>query len=433
MLALLAALAFSPTADAFCGTYVGGVEDTLTNRVSNVVMVREGDKTTITMTGDVSAGVGEFGMLVPVPGDVEDVKVLEDLTLLDRIDRYAGPRLVSYTCEDLHGAVASGFSANSSSSFGCEGVMEGIQDQLMKEILEQVSGHLGLDLSFGEGDYDLELLEPASVAELGVWATTNGWQLDPGAAAVLERQVRQDTKYLAVTVDLDDDVPVRRQMLKPIQFSYTSDSFSLPIELGAAHAEEVQDVVLHVITDTWDGQVGVSNYPEFQVEDECLFRDEDESFTDFYSRQIKQGYHAAGGEAAWTMEYVWAPAKCDPCPDEGPLDEETMRAVGYEGHVGSAVLTRIRARFHPDFVRGDLVLYGSGLSGQEQLRYVLHDPALESDFPICEEGWSPEPGSCEDEPTDPVPAGGPALPAGALVVGLVALVRRRMERAISHT
>jgi hypothetical protein len=372
-------------------------------------------------------------MLVPVPGDVEDVEVLEDLTLIDRVDRYAGPRLVSLTCEDLAGATGLG-GASASTSFGCSGVARSIQDQLLREILDQVSGQLGLDLSFGAGDYDIEVLAPGPVEELGVWAAANGWALDPDAAGILARQVRHDTKYLAVKVDLDDGLPVGRQMLKPIRFSYHSDSFSLPIELGAAHAEEVQDVVLHVITDSWDGQVGVSNYPEFDVEAECLFRDEFEDFTEFYARQIKQGYHAVGGEAAWTTEYVWAPAKCDPCPEEGPLDEETLRAVGYEGDVGQATLTRIRARFHPEFVRGDLALYGSGLAGQQQLRYVLHDPALESDFPVCEEGWSLEPGSCDDEPVDPMPAGGgPALPAGALAVALLTALRRKMERAISHT
>ena len=73
MIPLLAALALTPTADAFCGTYVGGTEEDLTNRVSNVVMVRQGNRTTTTMTGDVSEDADDFGILIPVPGDVEGI------------------------------------------------------------------------------------------------------------------------------------------------------------------------------------------------------------------------------------------------------------------------------------------------------------------------------------------------------------------------
>ena len=424
MIPLLAALALTPTADAFCGTYVGGTEEDLTNRVSNVVMVRQGNRTTITMSGDVSEGADDFGILIPVPGDVEGVRVLEDLTLLDRVDRYASPRLVSYTCEDLHGFGASGFDADASGA-GCGSIMQSIQAQLMKDILEHAAGQLGLDLSFGGGQYDIDVLAPQSLTELGTWAMVNGWRIDPDAAAILTRQVRDDTKYIAVKVSLDEDLPEGRKVLKPIQFSYTSNGFSLPIELGAAHAERVQDVVLHVITDASGGQVGISNYPEFQVEDECLFRDEEESFTDFYTRQIAQGYQDSGGEAAWTTEYVWAPEKCDPCPEEGAIDEETLHALGFEGSGGSAVLTRLRARFHPDSVRGDLALYSSGISAQEQLRYILHDPGLESDFPICEEGWAPDPGTCDGTTSEPTPAGIPQQgTAGLLLLGLIVAARR---------
>ena len=63
---------------------------------------------------------------------------------------------------------------------------------------------------------------------------------------------------------------------------------------------------------------------------------------------------------------------------------------------------------------------------QQQQRFILHDASLESDFPICGEGWAPDPGTCDDAaPMAPAPAGLPLLPLGGLVAGLGAVFRRR--------
>lgn len=411
---LLLAL-LTPAAHAFCGTYVGPAGAALTNQTSTMVVVREGARTTVTMAGDAAGDAAAFGMLVPVPGEVRDARLLDDLSLLDRVDRYAGPRLVSYTCDDLErqgvGAAA------------CGAVTDRVRAMATAAALDTARGALGT-LPLAQGGATLDVLGPGAV---DAWVADRGWELDPAARRLLEASLSDTSRLLAVSVDLDQGL-ASGQWLKPLQFSYDSDSLSLPIELGALHSPGIQDVVVHVITGPGQGAVAISNLPEFEVESECLVREEGGwgvGLDDFYADAVDDAFEHAGGEAAWTTEYTWAPAKCDPCPDEGPLDVEVLRDLGYEGDPTQATLTRLRARFRPDAARGGLALYESGLTGTLQRRYIQHRPELESSFPICGEGWAPDPGECAVDTGAPAPAGLPALPGVALLALAGAATRRR--------
>ena len=104
-LTLLAALLAPSAASAFCGTYVGGAGSELYNAKSEIVVVREGTRTTLTLVNDVESTTADFAMLIPVPiilGE-EDVRVI-DPEAIATIDQYTQPRLVEYTCENMHGA-----------------------------------------------------------------------------------------------------------------------------------------------------------------------------------------------------------------------------------------------------------------------------------------------------------------------------------------
>src|SRR5947199_9475348 len=57
----------SQNANAFCGFYVAKADATLFNKTSQVILVRDGDKTTITMSSDFEGSVKDFAMVVPVP------------------------------------------------------------------------------------------------------------------------------------------------------------------------------------------------------------------------------------------------------------------------------------------------------------------------------------------------------------------------------
>ncbi len=95
--ALLGALAVSTQASAFCGFYVAKADTGLFNESSKVVLVRDGDRTVITMANDYQGDPTEFAMVIPVPTVITKQQVhISNTALLDHIDAYTAPRLVEY-------------------------------------------------------------------------------------------------------------------------------------------------------------------------------------------------------------------------------------------------------------------------------------------------------------------------------------------------
>src|SRR3982750_2938268 len=102
LLVASAALCVPPApADPFCGFYVGGADTKLYNNATMVVLMREGQRTVLSMQNNYQGPPENFAMVVPVPVVLqkENVKTL-DRTIFDRVDQLAAPRLVEYWEED---------------------------------------------------------------------------------------------------------------------------------------------------------------------------------------------------------------------------------------------------------------------------------------------------------------------------------------------
>src|SRR5262245_20734374 len=93
----LLSLAVSGGALAFCGFFVAGSNAKLTNNASQVVLLRRGNHTTMTMSNNYQGPPESFAMVVPVPVVLheENVKTLAP-DVFDHIDSLSAPRLVEY-------------------------------------------------------------------------------------------------------------------------------------------------------------------------------------------------------------------------------------------------------------------------------------------------------------------------------------------------
>src|SRR3954463_8190053 len=100
--AMAAAMAWSSaTIAAFCGFYVGKADTKLFNRASQVVLVRDGDRTVMTMASDFEGDLKEFAIVIPVPTFLTREQIhVGDKALVDHLDAYSAPRLVEYFDED---------------------------------------------------------------------------------------------------------------------------------------------------------------------------------------------------------------------------------------------------------------------------------------------------------------------------------------------
>ena len=88
-------------ASAFCGFYVARADTKLYNKASRVVLVRDGDRTVLTMANDFKGDPKEFAIVVPVPTFIRREQIhVTDQAILDHLDAYSAPRLVEYHDDD---------------------------------------------------------------------------------------------------------------------------------------------------------------------------------------------------------------------------------------------------------------------------------------------------------------------------------------------
>src|SRR5947208_5928072 len=84
-------------AHAFCGFYVAKGNAKLFNHASQVVIVRDQDKTVMTMANDFQGSVRDFAVVIPVPTKIERGQIhVAEKALIDHLDAYSAPRLVEY-------------------------------------------------------------------------------------------------------------------------------------------------------------------------------------------------------------------------------------------------------------------------------------------------------------------------------------------------
>src|SRR2546426_10175446 len=99
--ALAVALTGALPAHAFCGFFVGKADGQLFNKSSQVAIVRDGNRTVITMGNDFQGEMTEFALVVPVPSVISRDQIHDgERRLLARIRRLYAPRLVETRDED---------------------------------------------------------------------------------------------------------------------------------------------------------------------------------------------------------------------------------------------------------------------------------------------------------------------------------------------
>ena len=87
----------TPAVLGFCGFYVAKADTKLFNKASQVVLVRDGDRTVMTMANDFKGELKEFAVVIPVPTFLKREQIhVGEKALVDHLDAYSAPRLVEY-------------------------------------------------------------------------------------------------------------------------------------------------------------------------------------------------------------------------------------------------------------------------------------------------------------------------------------------------
>jgi len=99
LLLLCSLVSLSNSADlrAFCGFYVAKADTKIFNQASKVVMVRDADRTVLTLANDFQGDAKDFAVVIPVPTVLEKDQIhVGENALIDHLDAYSAPRLVEY-------------------------------------------------------------------------------------------------------------------------------------------------------------------------------------------------------------------------------------------------------------------------------------------------------------------------------------------------
>ena len=389
-----------PQTEAFCGTYIGGAGSEYFNEYAQVAVVRQGTQSTLTIVNDIqsdSLEIDSFALVVPVPEIItaDTANVLEP-TVFERLDAYSQPRLVSYECSDFERSVEDDFADGGG---GTTGGME-----------EPNAGGVEIEAHFVEGEYEIFVVSATGSEGLYTWLNNNNFQVPAQAQDLLQTYIDQGLYFMAAKVSqeaLEEFGIESGSALSPLQITYNSTAFQIPIRIGTLNSKSAQDVVIYVINEYGLGHAAISNYREVTYEDECMWESEGEEFGYFVSNQFTQAYEEEDS-AAWMVEYAWGGGGCDPCSGTPPNGEDLV-SLGLNSdlvYYSDYYFTRLHARYTPQQATEELMLYHSNIFDQTQVRYIQYEPYLEDRFPVCGIGMVDDPQTCEDnfpEPSSEIP------------------------------
>ena len=374
----IAVIGTASSAQAFCGFYVAKADTDLFNQSSKVAMMRDGDRTVITMANDYQGEPEEFAMVIPVPEVITREQVhVSDPTLLEHLDAYTAPRLVEYFDNDP-----------CQENQLVEALSMARSDDIMVTATKRSEAKaLGVTIEdqFTAGEYDILILSAKESEGLQTWLADEGYKVPREARRTLSSYIKQDMKFFVAKVNLEERAKSGNEFLRPIAVAFETPKFMLPIRLGTVNAKDDQDLFVYMLTRS--GQVETTNYRTQKIptgqELPTFVKDE---FGDFYTSMFTTAADKEGGHGVF-MEYAWDMNWCDPCAADplsvaqlqelgvfwldDPVDEPRGRTRFAPQQARDVFVTRLHVRYDADSFPEDLKFKTTGNRDNFQGRYVL--------------------------------------------------------------
>ncbi|MEW5742768.1 MAG: DUF2330 domain-containing protein [Myxococcota bacterium] len=373
-LAVLFATLSGFAAHAFCGFYVAGGGADLFNNATQVVLLRDGTRTVLSMQNNYQGPPEDFAMVVPVPVVLkkENVKTLSK-AVFQKIDRLAAPRLVEYWETDPCGADWEDPSMRWRKMAKSEAVKEG----------DDKDYGVKVEAQFEVGEYDIVILSASDALGLEKWLKDKKYRIPEGAEPLFRPYIQTGMKFFVAKV-IAKKVTFKDGMadLSPLRFHYDSEKFELPVRLGLINAKEKQDLIVHILAK--NQRYEVANYPNVTIPTNIDLAPSAKSEFPFFYVSLFDRTLAKTPNAVVT-EYAWQATGCDPCP--GPaLDQADVLTLGgdtlKDANAWEFVLTRLHARYDKTSLGEDLVFKAAKpiVGGREFLKdgKALETGAVES-------------------------------------------------------
>jgi hypothetical protein len=376
--AALLVLLSSVNAYSFCGFYVAKADATLFNNKSEIILVRDGTRTSITMSNDFKGDVRDFAMVVPVPVVLQegDIKVV-DRRIFETLDAYSSPRLVEYY--DTNPCYQAIPEVSEAEFYPVTTTNAGVR--MMYDMVE-TKFNVTIEAEYTVGEYDIALLSAKESTGLKNYLIQEGYKIPSSAESVLEPYIKSNMKFFVVKVNLDKQKNTGFDYLRPIQINFDHPKFMLPIRLGMANSTGEQDMIVYAFTKT--GRVECTNYRTVKVPtDRNIPLYTKDIFGEFYKNLFTRAYSREGKNAvmleyAWNVTPSWGGMKCDPCVGNPPIYNDFAEAGVWWAGWNSAspvFFTRLHVRYSNAKFPADLTFQITPNTENFQARYILTHPA----------------------------------------------------------
>ena len=370
-------MTLTSTAQAFCGFYVAKADTSIFNRASQVVLVRDGDRTVITMANDFEGDVNDFAVVVPVPTFIERGQInVGDKTVIDHLDAYTSPRLVEYFDPDPCMAYKRA-ELMSQDAVGLASAKPDLEGSARSQ-------GVTIEASYTVGEYDILILSAKESDGLIRWLNDNGYRIPRGADKVVSSYLKQDMRFFVAKVNLEEQKKAGYAYLRPLQVAYESNKFMLPIRLGTLNAKAKQDLYVYALTRS--GRIETTNYRTVKLpSDTDVPEFVQAKFADFYRDMFARQTEIENNRGVF-LEYAWDMAWCDPCAAD-PLSPQELHSLGvfWTGKSGdngrvappqaqNVFVTRLHVRYDREHFPEDLMFQETGDRQNYQGRYVIRHP-----------------------------------------------------------
>ncbi|MDA8019317.1 MAG: DUF2330 domain-containing protein [Thermoanaerobaculia bacterium] len=385
---LLAGFLVASAGQAFCGFYAAKADTQLFNQASKVVLVRDGDRTVITMANDYRGAPEEFAIVVPVPTFLERDQIhVGDRGVIEHLDAYSAPRLVEYfdpdPCRPVYPRTMS---------------MRAEEAPASGDVGRKSAGSFGVEIEaeYTVGEYDILILSAEESQGLETWLRQEGYRMPAGARKVLGSYLKQGMRFFVAKVNLEEQDRLGFSYLRPLQVAFESPKFMLPIRLGTVNSEGPQELFVFALTRT--GRVETTNYRTVKLPTDMEIPEYVENdFGAFYRALFDQQVRRERMRTV-VLEYAWDMGWCDPCAAD-PLSHDELRQLGVfwldPGRTNDrfaprrpmpgpadVFITRLHVRYTADTFPEDLRFQETGDRQNFQGRFILRRP------------WSGRPGQC---------------------------------------
>ncbi len=340
-------------------------------------MVRDQDRTVITMANDFQGDVADFAMVVPVPTFIEREQInVATQGLIDHLDAYTAPRLVEYFDEDP--CQQRRMVAESALAMADGNVQ-------LKSTRQDEDLGVTIEAKYTVGEYDILILSAEESSGLIEWLDGNDYKLPEGAEEVVGSYLKQGMRFFVAKVNLEAQQESGYSNLRPLQVAFESPKFMLPIRLGTLNADGQQELFVYALTRS--GRVETSNYRTVRmpsnVEIPGFVKNR---FADFYRDMFTTQTEKENGKAVF-LEYAWDMAWCDPCAAD-PLSTTQLKNLGAywldDGNTGAnqnssrvqqrpqdVFVTRLHLRYDGETFPDDLKFIETGDRTNYQGRYIM--------------------------------------------------------------